>query len=125
MNGSDSVQGALPLLVLKILSRRGLLHGYGITTRIEEISEEMLSVEEGSFYPALHRMEESGWVSAKWVITDNKRRARVYEITAAGRKQWKEIEGRWRAVTAAVGQVLQRAQEQRFWRSHVLVFTSR
>src|SRR5436190_14886156 len=57
MNGSDSVQGALPLLVLKILSRRGPLHGYGITTRIEEISEEMLSVEEGSLYPALHRME--------------------------------------------------------------------
>jgi len=125
MNGSDSFQGALPLLVLKILSRRGPLHGYGITTRIEEISEEMLSVEEGSLYPALHRMEESGWVSAKWVITDNKRRARVYEITAAGRKQLKEIEGRWRAVTVAVGQVLQRAQEQRFWRSHVLVFTSR
>ena len=109
MNGSDSLQGALPLLVLKIISRRGPLHGYGITTRIEEISEEMLSVEEGSLYPALHRMEESGWVSAKWVITENKRRARVYEITAAGRKQLKEIEGRWRAVTAAVGQVLQRA----------------
>jgi len=125
MNGSDSVQGALPLLVLKILSRRGPLHGYGITTRIEEISEEMLSVEEGSLYTALHRMEESGWVPAKWVITQNKRRARVYEITAAGRKQLKEIEGRWRAVTVAVGQVLQRAQEQRFWRSHVLVFTSR
>jgi len=71
MNGSDSVQGALPLLVLEILSRRGPLHGYGITTRIKEISEEMLSVEEGSLYPAPHRMEESGWVSAKWVITDN------------------------------------------------------
>src|SRR5437773_9150601 len=125
MNGSDSVQGALPLLVLKIISRRGPLHGYGITTRIEEISEEVLSVEQGSLYPALHRMEESGWVSAKWVITENKRRARVYEIPAAGRKQVKEIEARWRAVTVAVGQVLQRAWEQRFWRSHVLVFTSR
>ena len=109
MNGSDSVQGALPLLVLKILSRRGPLHGYGIRTRIEEISEEMLSVEEGSLYPTLHCMEESGWVSEKWVVTDSKRRARVYEITAAGRRQLKEIEGRWRAVTAAVGQVLQRA----------------
>jgi PadR family transcriptional regulator, regulatory protein PadR len=83
MNGSDSVQGTLPLLVLKILSRRGPLHGYGITTRIEEISREMLSVEEGSLYTALHRMEESGRVSAKWVITENKRRAQVYEITAA------------------------------------------
>jgi transcriptional regulator len=109
MNGSESLQGALPLMVLKILSRRGPLHGYGITTRIEEVSGEMLSVEEGSLYPALHRMEESGWVCAKWVITENKRRARVYAITAAGRKQLKQTEERWRAVTAAVGQVLQRA----------------
>src|SRR5215471_8352670 len=109
MNGSDSLQGALPLMILKILSRRGPLHGYGITSRIEEVSEEMLSVEEGSLYPALHRMEESGWVSAKWVTTENKRRARVYEITTAGRKQLKETEEHWRAVTAAVGQVLQRA----------------
>ena len=77
MNGPDSLQGALPLMVLKILSRRGPLHGYGITARIEEISEEMLSIEEGSLYPALHRMEESGWVSAKWMITENKRRARI------------------------------------------------
>src|SRR5438045_9005475 len=98
MNGSDSFQGALPLLVLKILSRRGPLHGYGITTRIEEISEEMLSVEEGSLYPALHRMEESGWVSAKWVITDNKRRARVYEITAA-----QAIEGNRRTLASRRG----------------------
>ena len=109
MNGPDSLQGALPLMVLKILSRRGPLHGYGITARIEEISEEMLRVEEGSLYPALHRMEESGWVSAKWMITENKRRARLYEITAGGRKQLKETEGRWRAVTTAIDQVLQRA----------------
>lgn len=74
----------------------------------------MLSVEEGSLYPAMHRMEEPDWVSAKWVTIENKRRARVYEIPAAGRKQLKEIEGRRRAVTAAVGQVLQRAEEQRF-----------
>src|SRR5262252_6416268 len=103
MYGSDSLQGALPLMVLKILSRRGPLHGYGITARIEEMSEEILSVEEGSLYPALHRMEESGCVSAKWVITENKRRARVYGITAAGRKQLEETEERWRVVTAAVG----------------------
>ena len=95
-------------MVLKILSRRGPLHGYGITARIEEVSDEMLSGEEGSLYPALHRMEESGWISAKWVVTENKRRARVYEITAAGRKQLKETEGRWHSVTAAIGQVLQK-----------------
>src|SRR5262245_37656613 len=109
MSSPDSLQGTLPLMVLKILSRRGPLHGYGITNRIEEVSDEMLSVEEGSLYPALHRMEEAGWVSARWVITENKRRARIYEITATGRKHLKETEERWRAVTAAIGQVLQRA----------------
>src|SRR5262245_60831214 len=109
MNGSYSLQGRLRLMVLKIFSRRGSMHGYGITARIEEVSDEMLSVEEGTLYAALHRMEESGWVSAKWVITENKRRARVYEITTAGRKQLKETEGRWRAVTTAIDQVLQKA----------------
>jgi PadR family transcriptional regulator, regulatory protein PadR len=73
------------------------------------MSEDILRVEEGSLYPALHRMEEAGWIKAKWLTTENKRRARVYEITAAGRKQLEEEESRWRAVTAAVGHVLQRA----------------
>jgi DNA-binding PadR family transcriptional regulator len=66
-------------------------------------------VEEGSLYPALHRMEESGWIRAKWVTTENKRRARLYEITAEGRRQLQEEESRWLAMTAAVGHVLQRA----------------
>jgi PadR family transcriptional regulator PadR len=109
MNRQDSLQGSLPLLVLKILARRGPLHGYGITTHIEAMSEEILRVEEGSLYPALHRMEEAAWITAKWLTTENNRRARVYEITAAGRKQLKEEEGRWRKTSAAVGQVLQRA----------------
>jgi PadR family transcriptional regulator PadR len=97
------------VLVLKILSRRGPLHGYGITAHIEGISDEILRVEEGSLYPALHRMEEAGWIKAKWLTTENKRRARVYEITAAGRKQLEEQESRWREVTAAVAHVLGRA----------------
>jgi PadR family transcriptional regulator len=109
MKRQDALQGSLPLLVLKILNRRGPLHGYGITSYIERISEDVLRVEEGSLYPALHRMEEGGWIKAKWVTTENKRRARVYEITAAGRKQLDAEEGRWRAVTAAVDQVLQQA----------------
>jgi PadR family transcriptional regulator len=109
MKRQDALQGSLPLLVLKILNRRGPLHGYGITSYIERISEDVLRVEEGSLYPALHRMEEVGWIKAKWVTTENKRRARVYEITAAGRKQLDAEEGRWRAVTAAVDQVLQQA----------------
>src|SRR6266566_4655718 len=109
MSRQDSLQGSLPLLTLKILARRGPLHGYGITTQIEAMSEDILRVEEGSLYPALHRMEEAGWIKARWVTTENKRRARVYEITSAGRKQLQAEEGRWRAVTAAVGQILQRA----------------
>ena len=109
MARQDTLQGSLPLLVLKILARRGPLHGYGITTQIEGMSEEVLRVEEGSLYPALYRMEEAAWIKARWVTTENKRKARLYEITAAGRKQLDQEEARWRAVTAAVGHILQRA----------------
>jgi transcriptional regulator len=109
MKRRDALQGSLPLLILKILVRRGPLHGYGITTHIERMSDEVLRVEEGSLYPALHRMEEHGWIKAKWVTTENKRRARVYEVTTAGRKQLAAEEGRWCSVTAAVHQVLEQA----------------
>jgi PadR family transcriptional regulator, regulatory protein PadR len=105
----DSLQGSLYLLVLKILARRGPLHGYAITTHIEQISNEVLRVEEGSLYPALHRMEEEGWIRAEWVTTANKRRARVYEVTVAGRKQLAAEEARWTAVTTAVGRILRHA----------------
>lgn len=107
MARQDSLQGSLPLLILKVLDRLGPLHGYGITARIEGMTD-ILRVEEGSLYPALHRLEESGFIKAKWVTTENKRRARMYEITAAGRKDLQEEERRWYAVTAAVGQILQR-----------------
>lgn len=96
------------MLVLKILGRRGPLHGYAITTQIETMSSDVLRVEEGSLYPALHRLEESGWVKARWVVTSNNRRARVYEITNAGRRQLQAEETRWRTVTFAVGQLLER-----------------
>jgi transcriptional regulator len=96
------------LLVLKILDRRGALHGYGITAQIEAISD-VLRVEEGSLYPALHRLEEAGYVRAKWTTTENKRRARIYDITPAGRKQLQEEESRWTSVAAAIGQVLREA----------------
>jgi PadR family transcriptional regulator PadR len=109
MSRQDALQGTLPLLVLTILARRGPLHGYGITTQIESMSESVLRVEEGSLYPALHRMEEAGWVKAKWKMTDNNRRARLYEITAAGRTQLESQEARWHAVTAAVGHILRHA----------------
>jgi transcriptional regulator len=95
-------QGSLPLLVLKILASAGHLHGYNITLKIEELSEDALTVEEGSLYPALHRLEEAGWIKAKWVVTENKRRARVYEITSGGKEQLIVEEERWRSATAAV-----------------------
>jgi PadR family transcriptional regulator, regulatory protein PadR len=105
----ESFQGSLPLLVLKILARRGPLHGYGITVRIEEISEDVLCVEEGSLYPALHRMEEAGWIKAKWLTSEKKRRARVYDITVAGRRRLEAAEERWKTVNAAVARVLKHA----------------
>ena len=104
----EAFQRSLPLLVLKILAR-GPLHGYAITARIHEISDDVLRVEEGSLYPALHRMEEAGWIKAKWRITDNNRRGRVYEITAEGRKRLDTEERRWLAVNAAVLRALKHA----------------
>jgi PadR family transcriptional regulator PadR len=102
----DSLQGSLDLLVLKILSRRPRLHGYAIMSAIKDWSGEVLRAEEGSLYPALHRMEEAGWIRAEWITKDTGRRARIYELTAAGRKQLDAEESRWQAVTAAVNRVL-------------------
>ena len=104
----DALQGSLPLLVLKILDRRGPVHGYGITAHIESVSD-LLRVEEGSLYPALHRMEEAGWIHAEWITTENKRRARVYRITETGRGQLEQEESRWLAISNAIGQVLKEA----------------
>jgi transcriptional regulator len=105
----DSLQGSLDLLVLKILSRRPGLHGYAIMTAIQEISREVLRVEEGSLYPALHRMEEASWIRAEWIVKDTGRRARIYELTPEGKKQLGAEESRWQAVTAAVNRVLRTA----------------
>ncbi|HEV8145606.1 MAG TPA: PadR family transcriptional regulator [Bryobacteraceae bacterium] len=102
----DSLQGSLDLLVLKILMRKPGLHGYAIMSAIKDRSGEVLNAEEGSLYPALHRMELDGWIRAKWVTKDNGRRARAYELTAAGRKQLELEEERWKAVTSAVNRVL-------------------
>jgi transcriptional regulator len=109
MARQDALQGSLPLLVLKLLARRGPLHGYGIATQIENMSDETLRVEEGSLYPALHRLEDEGWIRARWTTTDTGRRARVYEITPGGRKQLESEEARWKAITAAVGKILKLA----------------
>jgi PadR family transcriptional regulator PadR len=109
MAKADTLQGSLDLLVLKILSRRAPLHGYAIMTAVEAISGDVLRVEEGSLYPALHRMEAVGSIRAAWATKDNGRRARVYELTARGRKQLASQEARWAEVTAAVQRVLKLA----------------
>lgn len=105
----DSLQGSLDLLILKILSRYPRLHGYAIMTAIRDRSGEVLRAEEGSLYPALHRMEETGWIRAEWVTKDTGRRARTYELTAAGKRQLAAEQTRWQTVTAAVNRVLRTA----------------
>lgn len=109
MTKIDTLQGSLHLLVLKILSRRAPLHGYAIMTAIEEISGEVLRVEEGSLYPALHRMEKDGAIRASWANQDNGRRLRVYRLTPRGEKELATEESRWTAVTGAVQRVLKHA----------------
>ena len=106
MAKTDSLQGSLDLLVLKILSRRPRLHGYAIMAAIASTSGEVLRAEEGSLYPALYRMEEAGWIRAEWITKETGRRARMYELTAAGKKQLAVEESRWQAVTSAVNRVL-------------------
>jgi transcriptional regulator len=103
---NDAVLGALDLLVLRTLASRGPLHGYAIATTIQQASADALRVEEGSLYPALHRMEKSGWLSASWRTTDTKRRARVYALTASGRRQLEAAERQWNRVAAGVARVL-------------------
>ena len=104
---NDRLRGSLDLLVLKTLACRGPMHGYGITLHIEQVSKEVLRMEEGSLYPALHRMTQSGWLRSEWGVSENNRRARYYSITAAGRRQLADEEQNWAALTGAVARVLQ------------------
>jgi transcriptional regulator len=106
MKKPDSLQGTLDLLVLKILSRRPRTHGYGIMAAVKDCSDELLRIEEGSLYPALYRMEEAGWIRAEWIQKESGRRARIYELTAAGKKQLGIEESRWLSASAAINQVL-------------------
>jgi PadR family transcriptional regulator PadR len=106
---ANSAQTALDLLVLTVLDRRGPLHGYGIATAIEDLSQEALRIEEGSLYPALHRMEELGWIAAEWRMSETKRRARFYRVTDAGKKQLVSESERWLSFSAGVARVLRHA----------------
>jgi transcriptional regulator len=109
MKKPDTLQGSLDLLVLTILSRRPKLHGYALMTAIKETSGEVLSAEEGSLYPALHRMEEAVWIRAEWVVKENGKRARNYQLTAVGKKHLAAEETRWKTVSSAINRVLREA----------------
>jgi transcriptional regulator len=101
----DNLQGALALLVLKSLEL-GPMHGWGITLHIQRVSNDILRVEEGSLYPALHRMEQDGCIVSEWGLSENNRRARFYRLTNMGRKQLAAERENWRKITGAVGLVL-------------------
>jgi transcriptional regulator len=101
---ADLLQGTLDMLILKALSL-GPLHGYGIIQRIRQMSEEMLSVEQGALYPALYRIEHKGWVTSKWDLTETGRRAKFYKLTAAGRKQLSIEEESWDLLALAIAKV--------------------
>ena len=102
----DVLQGTLALLILKTLAARRRLHGYAITAHIHNISGDLLRVEEGSLYPALHRMEQAGWLKAVWGLTKKNRRARLYSVTAKGRRQLAEEQENWDRLTVGVAKVL-------------------
>ncbi len=106
---NDILQGTLALLVLKSLAAQGKMHGYAITSHIQRVSDDLLRVEEGSLYPALHRMEQAGWVRAEWGTTEKNREARFYSLTAAGRRQLAREEEQWNRLTLGVGRVLRHA----------------
>jgi PadR family transcriptional regulator, regulatory protein PadR len=103
---NDRLKGTLDLLVMKVLASQGKMHGFAITLRIEEISDSVLRLEEGSLYPALHRMIHAGWLKSEWGLSDNNRRARYYSITTAGRRQLAEETEEWSQLTGAVARVL-------------------
>src|SRR5882724_9812417 len=103
---NDILQGTLVLLVLKTLEAQGKMHGYAITAHIQAASAELLRVEEGSLYPALHRMEQDGWVRAEWGTTEKNRQARFYSLTAKGRKQLLAEEEKWARLTQGVQRVI-------------------
>jgi PadR family transcriptional regulator len=103
---SDVLQGTLDLLVLRTLDVRGALHGYAITQHIQRGSADLLRVEEGSLYPALHRMEQAGWIRGRWGTTEKNRQARFYAITAAGRRQLAQEQESWERLTDGVSRVL-------------------
>lgn len=107
---SDIFPGTLDLLVLKTLESMGPQHGYGIARRIEQISENLLHMNQGTLYPALLRLTQKGWISAKWGVSENNRRARFYSITKSGQRQLAAETENWERMSAMIGRLLQRAE---------------
>ena len=103
---TDLVQGTLDLLILKTIALDPM-HGWGIAQRIRQVSKEVLQVNQGALYPALHRLEQSGWIKAKWGESDNNRRAKYYSLTSAGRKYLEQEESNWKRLSTAIGLVLE------------------
>jgi transcriptional regulator len=106
---SDLLQGTLDMLILKIVAL-GPVHGYGISQRIRQISKQVLQVQQGSLYPALHRLEKRGWLAAEWGESENGREAKFYKLSAKGRKQLQSEESNWERLAQAVTQIMQTAQ---------------
>ena len=102
---ADVLQGTLDLLILKALSLQPM-HGWGVAQRIQQISRDVLQVNQGSLYPALHRLEDRGWISSEWGVSENNRRAKFYRLTAKGRKQLEIETSKWDTLAAAVGRIL-------------------
>ncbi len=105
---NELLPGTLDMLILRVLSR-GELHGWGITTKLEQLSKSALQVDEGSLYPSLYRMEDKGWIEAEWRLTENNRRAKYYSLTRAGRKQLEKEQELWDRMSAIINLVMQSA----------------
>lgn len=104
----DLLQGTLDMLILRVLDR-GEMHGWGISDRIEQLSKQVLSVGEGSLYPALYRLQEQGWIESEWGVSENNRKAKYYRITKAGKKQLVLEQKTWDRMSAAIAEIMQSA----------------
>ncbi len=103
---SEVLQGTLDLLVLKTLDSMGPMHGFGIALRIQQVSEDLLQLNQGTLYPALLRLEQRGWIASKWGVSENNRKAKYYSLTSAGRKQLEEETESWDRMSAMINRVL-------------------
>ena len=109
---TDVLQGTLDLMVLKTLDTLGSLHGYGIAQRLQQVSENVLQLNQGTLYPALLRLEQRGWIASKWGTSENNRRARYYSLTRAGRRQLEREAEDWNRMAAIIARLLRGAEEQ-------------